>query len=104
MSFMWCTDCEEFFAEDEGGTTKEYHNEIDGDFYEEFITCPCCGSTDIEEAHTCEVCGEPTRETSICDNCKMEFLADLNEFFKAESARLNGFDINYLKEIACDSF
>ena len=34
---------------DEPGTYKEYHNEIEGDFYELFPCCPCCGCDEYSE-------------------------------------------------------
>ena len=39
--------CGETF--EEVGTYKEYHNEIEGDFYEELPCCPYCGCEDFEE-------------------------------------------------------
>lgn len=34
---------------EEPATRKEYHNEIEGDFYELFPCCPCCGCEDYNE-------------------------------------------------------
>ena len=34
---------------DEPATRKEYHNEIEGDFYELFNCCPCCGCDEFSE-------------------------------------------------------
>ena len=34
---------------DEPGTYKEYHNEIEGDYYELFPCCPCCGCDEYSE-------------------------------------------------------
>lgn len=34
---------------DEPATRKEYHNEIEGDFYELFPCCPCCGCDEYSE-------------------------------------------------------
>lgn len=39
--------CNETF--EEVGTYKEYHNEIEGGFYEELPCCPYCGCEDFEE-------------------------------------------------------
>lgn len=39
--------CNETF--EEMGTYKEYHNEIEGGFYEELPCCPYCGCEDFEE-------------------------------------------------------
>lgn len=34
---------------EEPATRKEYHNEIEGDFYELFPCCPCCGCDEYSE-------------------------------------------------------
>lgn len=39
--------CGHIFDEDEMGTYKEYHNEIEGGFYEELPCCPMCGCEDF---------------------------------------------------------
>lgn len=41
-----------------------------------YRTCPWCGSTDIEEAVSCRICGAPMGETQgkyhMCADCEIE--------------------------------
>ena len=53
--------CGEIF--EEVGTYKEYHNEIEGDFYEELPCCPFCGCEDFEEVEE-----EPDEDEEIEDS------------------------------------
>lgn len=47
--FLKCDNpkCNHIFEENEAGTYKEHHNEIEGDFYETFLCCPVCGCPDV---------------------------------------------------------
>ena len=47
----YCGHCNTYFTADEAETYREYHTEIEGDFYEEFDCCPHCRDIDIEHAH-----------------------------------------------------
>lgn len=89
MSYMYCTDCGEFFEECDASTVYEHHSELNGTggiTSEEFMACPYCNSTDIEEANECEICGQPTRN-HYCEDCVSDFFADLDEFFGKEEVR-----------------
>lgn len=51
-----CFHCEEVFDEPE--TSRYELCRIDGvPYYGNDHVCPCCGSTDIDEVHQCDVCG-----------------------------------------------
>ena len=89
MSYMYCTDCGEFFEECDASIVYEHHSELNGMggiTTEKFMACPYCGSTDIEEANECEICGHPTRK-HYCKECVSDFFADLDEFFGKEEVR-----------------
>lgn len=72
--FMVCRDCNTIFAKDDAKVRKEYHPEVstnERSFYEEFLSCPHCGSDDIDNASVCVLCGVPHDEaTDLCSICK----------------------------------
>ena len=83
-SWFYCRDCRSFFPESEGASVKEYHSEIDGNFYETFLGCPYCESTDLEDAYECPICGEGTL-SELCEDCKSQFFGDLDKFFEEQA-------------------
>lgn len=64
-----CFDCEQIF--EEGKTVYERHPYGMGYAEEKWWVCPCCSSSNIDEAKKCEHCGEWVAETKdgLCDIC-----------------------------------
>lgn len=69
----YCCDCKSVFDENElkpvfewvpyGDTSVEWQSGVE---------CPECGSEEIEDAATCEICGEDFGESEMCGNvCKV---------------------------------
>lgn len=63
MTYLYCYDCEEIFPEDDArskiGEDGWWHS-----------ACPNCGSTELEEAEECKICGEPLPPCKeYCFNC-----------------------------------
>ena len=90
MPDLICLHCGHIFDEGEAFVEREYHDEIPGGFYEDFISCPLCGSDQLEKASHCQkcggsflygklhagyYCGECLEEAMTVDNMK-EFLKD----------------------------
>lgn len=74
-----CRDCGNIFYACEAGRVKEPHDEIPGGFYETFFICPCCGSSNYEDAAYCDKCGAAVLEEKLygghyCDECMESFL------------------------------
>lgn len=72
--YNYCRECGEFFKEPNYRHEKELHTEVGA--YEEWDvpTCPFCGSEDLEDAYTCECCGEPHSldPYGLCKECEAE--------------------------------
>ena len=86
-----CRDCGNIFYACEAGRVKEPHDEIPGGFYETFYICPCCGSSDYEDASYCDCCGGAFLEEKLygghyCKECITEYLTkvDLTVGYAAE--------------------
>lgn len=64
-----CNECGEVF--EEPYIHKERHPYGMGYATEEFVVCPYCKDTDIDEAKRCERCGEWVAELDdgLCDVC-----------------------------------
>ena len=64
-----CNDCEEVF--DEPKIIEEHHPYGMGYAIEEFVVCPHCKDTDIQEAEQCGRCGNYVAELEdgLCDIC-----------------------------------
>lgn len=80
MSEFICNDCGHIFYGAEATLVKESHDEIDGDFAEYFMICPCCGSDNFEEAAYCDKCGcsilyEKLKGGYYCPDCMGDWLA-----------------------------
>ena len=64
-----CLDCGAVYEEQP--TRTERHGELDGNWYETFVECPCGGA--IEKAVECAVCGEwysnDDLTEGVCDYC-----------------------------------
>ena len=72
---LYCTNCREYFQEEDAGTDKELLGEYWGaPAYREYATCPWCGSDQIEEAKRCAVCGgwKPDDLKDFCEGCLTE--------------------------------
>ena len=74
-----CRACGNIFEEGEGRLIGERHFELDeGDIhYEWFVICPCCGSSQFEEADSCRQCGgaflhEDLVDGLYCKDCMEE--------------------------------
>ena len=83
MSDMICLDCGHIFDEGEAFVEREYHNEIPGGYYEDFLSCPVCGSPDFQKADHCEKCGGSflygnLRGGHYCKECLEEAMTDEN--------------------------
>lgn len=69
MKYFYCEDCDEIFSEESAGTKSVYDGYGELDYY----ACPTCGSTELADADTCEVCGRPIPpDKHICDECQQE--------------------------------
>ena len=91
-----CRECGNIFYPCEAGRVKEPHDEIPGGFYETFYICPCCGSTDYEDAAYCESCGGAFLEDKLfggyyCDDC-------LNGFCKTYAQKFIDGNLNEFAE------
>ena len=70
---MWeCNDChEEFETPSKEKMAFETYYGVSNLFqdrnYFDLLTCPHCGSEDIEELKTCDICGEYNREEDLED-------------------------------------
>ena len=74
----YCTDCQSIIDEDELLTRTEDYGEGN---YVDFAVCPYCGSDEVDEAKTCELCGEafnPDELGNFCDECWI----DLGNYFR----------------------
>lgn len=83
-----CLDCGHIFEEGEQDIIREYHSEIEGGFYEEFVRCPICGG-DFTETTSCKKChGEFLEDELIsgyyCEDCLREALTIENFLRYAE--------------------
>lgn len=70
---LYCTDCEQFFDEEEAKAERERIGEFWGeDAYKDYIVCPHCGSDQIEEARKCKLCDEwkPDDAHDCCEHCR----------------------------------
>lgn len=81
---MICYDCRETFEQEETKWHTEPHGEL-------VACCPHCGSTEIEEAEYCEICGKPhcadDLTYGVCDEC-----IESNLTYKSfQDFALNGF-------------
>ena len=69
MKYFYCEDCDEIFSEDRAGAKRTEWGYGDKEVY----ACPTCGSTELADADTCEVCGRPIPpDKHICDECLQE--------------------------------
>ena len=74
----YCYDCGSLIDEDELLTKTEEYNR--GEFVD-YAVCPYCGSEEVDEAKTCELCGEafsPDKLGDYCEDCEIE----LNAYFR----------------------
>lgn len=64
-----CENCGDVFEECE--TVEEQHPYGEGYATERWAVCPCCGSSNIDEAKKCEHCGEWVAELKddLCEEC-----------------------------------
>ena len=79
---MWyyCESCGSLFMSEDVRIIREeeYHPGLDGiqTEYMCYYACPECGSTCLEEADYCEICGEPMVPDSswdgLCEACRRE--------------------------------
>ena len=76
-----CKDCGEYFDEPmlvADDPSPRGISMLEGYCYERH--CPMCGSSDIEEAYTCMVCGEYTPAGQVlCDGCRDDLEIGLKE-------------------------
>ena len=62
-----CCECGEIFHEGDAGIRVETEYIEGWSRTERYLTCPSCGSEDLEEAVRCEECGEWTAPNKIFD-------------------------------------
>lgn len=85
---IYCESCGEMF--EAGEVDGIIEQEMDG-FEDRYACCPMCGSTEIYDADTCEVCGEAMPPVSLrkygvadcCDECAKVFVDELAELLAA---------------------
>lgn len=70
---IYCNECENFFEEFEA----DYRPAEEEDCRpkgEKIMLCPCCGSSELEEANACRRCGKPIAPEAddFCDECAEE--------------------------------
>ena len=67
---IYCNDCGEIFDERDASYRKaELEDSVEA--WQSIMICPCCGSEELEEAGTCERCGEPIPpEDRYCECCE----------------------------------
>ena len=92
-----CENCGELY--DELPIRKEYHGELEGNWYETFAECSCGGN--IEKAYECKVCGEWFSEDiilteGVCDFCLHRELnaESIEEFIGTFEVEKCEFEIN----------
>lgn len=76
MSWIYCYDCESFFDEEDAKTRLAVpEDSVPMGSY--VACCPNCGSSELEEANVCKICGNPIKPdvTDFCRPCT-EFLDD----------------------------
>lgn len=78
-----CESCGHIFDEGEERITREYHTEIEGGFYENLASCPCCGSEDYEEARRCLNCGGAYLDDELFDGWCLECLTEAIDYDSA---------------------
>lgn len=74
--------------------TFEVPREVKNPEYGNEQVCPCCGETDFEIVHPCDICSTYVTEdegalstqlhTNICNKCRGQALIDLFEFGAAD--------------------
>ena len=84
--YMYCHECGEYFESEDVKKTREYHREIDGNFYELQYRCPYCGSQSIEDVDTCVACDEPEVDLEcggyFCPDCKKAYYSKVDKFIE----------------------
>ena len=68
--WYYCWECDDFFEEEEAGSRRaELEDSRPPDM---MIMCCPCGSSEIEEAEVCKICGQPLKPTQdeICPSCE----------------------------------
>ena len=82
----FCEECENYFDEDDLVEEREYHGEIDGNFYEREYVCPVCRSTNYKEVDRCVACDEYDADidgdTGLCPSCKESYFDKIDEWIK----------------------
>ena len=68
---LYCENCHSFHDEEHLMRFTECVGEYQGTpAYQTFYACPDCGSTDMEEAHDCPICGTPLQGSEdYCSGC-----------------------------------
>lgn len=90
----YCNECGELFRETDAGTRRAVE-EDDTYPWVQIMTCPCCGSDELEEAEECERCGEPIAPgQTFCEACE----SDLKGAFEEAVKGLGG---DYVKAKDC---
>ena len=91
MADYICNRCGCTFDENSAFYEEFQHSEIRPCCKEVFMTCPCCGAADYEDAAYCYKCGRPFRYGDLrggyyCDEC-VEELTDIyheHQFIRSE--------------------
>lgn len=68
-----CYDCEEFFDFEDGETVEDKETGYVA------VKCPCCGSLDTKDVNTCPMCGKPTENEDICDDCRSALFREVDD-------------------------
>lgn len=79
----------------------EPHPELDGCPSEIFCVCPRCGSGDIENARTCDICGEwyPVDALPSYGLCRKCLNASDERFKRLLSENFTAGEIEYLNDV-----
>lgn len=80
----YCKDCGEVFSEPET-KTETWYEEVWGamqPFSETICKCPHCGSEDIDDAVSCDNCGEYFNPNDLDENCYCKACAEELTFWQ----------------------
>lgn len=101
MKWIYCHDCDGFFDEEDAGSRlAEPEDSVPMGSY--VMCCPYCGSSALEEAKECKICGEPLKpdDTDLCESCT-DFLDEgvehLISFIKGDKTEARDTFMDYME-------
>lgn len=88
---LWCRNCKSLIDETDVGFVSNTFNEDPG-----YTECKKCGSDDLTEGCTCDVCGEGMEYENIhiCPECIVALEVKFNQF----KEHLEDAELDYLEE------